>query len=271
MPANSADILSPQKHRWTYGKTATLRVSTRDCAMNCSRAKFSTLCARPRSSSKVGDATSSVHARICRAACCATSHPARTTEWGPIKSRGLHPVTRQPIGNFTVNAVASDARSKTKNCTEVWCSNFLAIRPGFAASLFSKTILYLAGLVLSGLLGVTASALAQTAPYVDANGWTVFTPVSGTGSCSNGSYTGTCIIYVSSSTGSDTNNGQTVSTPVQTLAKGISLLRSGYPDWLLLKRGDTWTAAPGADLFGFFPASGASATAPMVIGSYDPS
>ena len=31
-----------------------------------------------------------------------------------------------------------------------------------------------------------------------------------------------------------------------TLARGYALLRTGYPDWLLLKAGDTWTKAFGA-------------------------
>ena len=167
--------------------------------------------------------------------------------------------------------MARNARTQTKNCAEIWCSNFLVTRSGFAASVFSKAIRYFGGLVLSALLGVSAPALAQTAPTLDANGWTVFTPVSGTGSCSNGSYTGTCIIYVSSSTGNDSNSGLTVSTPVKTLDKGITLLRNGHPDWLLLKRGDTFTPDVIGNSFGVFSLSGQSATAPMVIGSYDPS
>jgi len=40
-----------------HGITATLRASTPAFAMSCSTAKFSTLCARPRSSSRAGDAT----------------------------------------------------------------------------------------------------------------------------------------------------------------------------------------------------------------------
>ena len=39
-------------------ENVTSRASTRACAMNCSMAKSSTRCARPRSSSKVGGATS---------------------------------------------------------------------------------------------------------------------------------------------------------------------------------------------------------------------
>ena len=50
------------------GKTATSRASTRACAMNCSTAKSSTRCARPRSSSKVGGATSIQSGRMDRSA-----------------------------------------------------------------------------------------------------------------------------------------------------------------------------------------------------------
>src|SRR5262249_47758043 len=101
-------------------------------------------------------------------------------------------------------------------------------------------------------------AQAQTAPYLDTNGWTVFTPSADTK-----------MTYVSSSTGNDFNDGRTINTPVKTLYKGASLLRSGYPDWLLLKKGDTWTdqaleTAPG-DNFG---RGGRSSTEPMLVASY---
>src|SRR5262249_37437944 len=71
------------------------------------------------------------------------------------------------------------------------------------------------------------------------------------------------------STGNDFNDGRTINTPVKTLYKGASLLRSGYPDWLLLKKGDTWTdqaleTAPG-DNFG---RGGRSSTEPMLVASY---
>ena len=71
-------------------------------------------------------------------------------------------------------------------------------------------------------------------------------------------------IYVSSSTGNDANSGLSPADPVQTLAAGIALLRDGHPDWLLLKRGDTWTNQD----FGGWTKSGASASAPMVISTY---
>src|SRR5580704_15944584 len=93
-----------------------------------------------------------------------------------------------------------------------------------------------------------------TTPNLDSNGWTVFTPSSDTH-----------IVYVSSSIGNDSNSGLSTSTPVKTIAHGLSLLRRGYPDWLLLKKGDTWTED------NFLHVSGRSPTEPMLISSYDPS
>lgn len=61
------------------------------------------------------------------------------------------------------------------------------------------------------------------------NGWTTFdlSPDS-------------TIIYVSSSEGNDTNDGLTPSSPVASVTRGAELVRDGFPDFLLLKRGDTW-------------------------------
>lgn len=61
------------------------------------------------------------------------------------------------------------------------------------------------------------------------NGWTVYERLPNTR-----------IIYVSSSTGSDSNSGFSPDDPVATIEKGLVLMRSGYPDWLLFKRGDVF-------------------------------
>jgi hypothetical protein len=111
--------------------------------------------------------------------------------------------------------------------------------------------IFLATLAL--LLGLAAEVWAQTAPSLDPNGWTVFTPSADTRT-----------IYVSSSTGNDLNSGLFASVPVKTIAMGLSLLRNGYPDWLLLKKGDTWTD----ERFGFLALSGRSATEPMLFSAY---
>lgn len=84
------------------------------------------------------------------------------------------------------------------------------------------------------------------------DGWTTVTP----GAADH-------VIYVSSSTGSDANDGSSPSAPVASLGRGISLLRNGTGDQLLLKCGDTWNGG-----LGTWRLSGQSADNPMVVGSY---
>jgi hypothetical protein len=71
------------------------------------------------------------------------------------------------------------------------------------------------------------------------------------------------MVYVSSSLGSDTNDGLTPATPKKTLAAAAALLRDGHPDWLLLRRGDEWTEGLGGLDLG-----GRSAGEPMVITTF---
>lgn len=70
------------------------------------------------------------------------------------------------------------------------------------------------------------------------------------------------IIYVSSK-GSDNNSGLTSAAPIKTFAKAQSLVRAGYPDEVLLRRGDIFN-----DVFSYWKKGGRSSTEPMVIGSY---
>jgi hypothetical protein len=82
--------------------------------------------------------------------------------------------------------------------------------------------------------------------------WTQFTPS-----------TDTRLIFVSESEGNNSNSGLTPNQPVKTLAKGYSLLRDEAPDWMLLKRGDTWNESlPG------WNKSGRSESEMMVVGGY---
>lgn len=48
------------------------------------------------------------------------------------------------------------------------------------------------------------------------------------------------LIYVSSSTGKDSNNCLSQAAPCKTITAGIEKMRNGYPDHLYLKRGDVW-------------------------------
>ena len=71
-------------------------------------------------------------------------------------------------------------------------------------------------------------------------------------------------IYVSSSTGNDANNGLSPNSAVATIAEGLSLIRDGSADHLLLKAGDTFVDQS----FGWLPFSGRSGTEPILISSY---
>ena len=85
----------------------------------------------------------------------------------------------------------------------------------------------------------------------NAQGWTVVTPSADSR-----------MIYVSNSTGSDSNSGLSPTAPLQTIGKGLTLLRTGFPDELLLKRGDTFSTSI------YFNNSGRSAQEPMLISYY---
>lgn len=84
------------------------------------------------------------------------------------------------------------------------------------------------------------------------NGYTVVTPAGDTR-----------IVYVSSSQGSDGNNGLSPSSPVRSIAVAKSLLRDGVGDQMLLKRGDIWSEG-----FGYWKLSGRSKDQPLLIGAY---
>jgi hypothetical protein len=100
-----------------------------------------------------------------------------------------------------------------------------------------------------GAAFLSISGAAQAQALTD--GWTTLTPSPDSR-----------LIYVSSSAGNDANNGLSPSTPKRTLASAYGLVRSGYPDHMLLKKGDTfyegisWTK------------SGRSTAEKAVLGSY---
>ena len=74
------------------------------------------------------------------------------------------------------------------------------------------------------------------------------------------------IVYVSSSLGDDGNDGLSIATPKQSVRAGMALLRDGFPDWLLLRRGDSWDES-----FGIPNLSGRSPIERMVVSAYGPS
>jgi hypothetical protein len=108
---------------------------------------------------------------------------------------------------------------------------------------------------------ITASATPQTfvGNYVtasqetrdlDVNGWTIFIPAVDTRQ-----------IHVSNA-GNDTTGDGSESTPYLTIARGQQDIRSGFADWLLLRRGDVFYEYLGT------PKSGRSRTEPTLYSSY---
>ncbi len=97
----------------------------------------------------------------------------------------------------------------------------------------------------------------NTTVYLDAYGWTVVLPSEDSR-----------IVYVSSSQGDDANDGLSPETPKQSLSAANALIRDGYPDHLLLKRGDVFdqrserSALPGGWK------SGRSADEPILLSYY---
>jgi len=82
--------------------------------------------------------------------------------------------------------------------------------------------------------------------------WTVFTASADTRK-----------VYVSSSTGNDSKDGLSPANAKRTIAAGKKLLRNSYPDWLLLKKGDSWDES-----FGIWVLAGRSKTERMLLSSY---
>ena len=93
----------------------------------------------------------------------------------------------------------------------------------------------------------------------DVNGWTDLVATTG------------LAIYVSNA-GNDTTGDGSIGNPYKTITKGLTQLRDGYPDWLLLKCGDVFNnvAAGGTaeTNLRIDRSGGLSATEPMVITSY---
>jgi len=71
------------------------------------------------------------------------------------------------------------------------------------------------------------------------------------------------VIHVAAN-GSDGNNGLSPAAPVATLAHARTLVRSGFPDWIVIRRGDTFNG----QRFGSWNLSGRSSSEPFVIGAY---
>lgn len=119
---------------------------------------------------------------------------------------------------------------------------------------------------------------------IQSNGWTKITATQGTtGTCNNSSGTrnGTCIVGVTAA-GNNTTCAAEIPpagftteqlstwvpvTPCQTPAKAQTLLRNSQPDWLVMKKGETFS--PLNDTNGILVnKNGKSVAEPMLISAY---
>jgi hypothetical protein len=85
---------------------------------------------------------------------------------------------------------------------------------------------------LAATNGAGESAATGWVRVTVSDGWTHFVPSADTR-----------IVYVSSS-GNDANSGLSQDAPKQTINAARALLRSGYPDWIVFKCGDTFSQTP---------------------------
>lgn len=116
---------------------------------------------------------------------------------------------------------------------------------------------------MSALLAMAPQSLLAPGIPLDVNAW--ISPALAV-------LAGAQITYVSSSVGNNTWDGTApafvsgTTGPKASIASALASgrMRTGFPDQLLLKSGDTWTDDP----FAYLQLSGRSFYAPMVIGSY---
>jgi hypothetical protein len=176
-----------------------------------------------------------------------------------------------PSTSEVVYGLSTSLGSSTSDASDVTSHTLLL------NNLASSTLYYYEVVSSNGSNTSTSSLetfeTSSTGLPLNAEGWTVFTPTLGTGSCSAGTYTGTCIVYVSSSQGNDSTCepvappvNESGVTPCATLLHAETLIRNGYPDWMLLKRGDTWVGQSFSDISNKL--NGPSPQEPILISSY---
>ncbi len=106
----------------------------------------------------------------------------------------------------------------------------------------------------------SSAAFGQPAPMgqgVGPDGWTILQPSADSR-----------VVYVSSSQGNDSSDGLAADRPLKKLAAGFAKLRNGFPDYLLLRRGDVWVEESIGMISAGAPHNGRSAAEPLVIGAY---
>jgi Bacterial Ig-like domain/Tryptophan-rich Synechocystis species C-terminal domain len=205
------------------------------------------------------DASSPANQLFSLSPAAATSAAAASGESGPSLTVNA---SDPSLVTFTVTGVPSSDHGTVTFTDANGASDVVSIN---ANGTYSANLSNLANGTIDYTLAVTDSSgnttvvdpstsLGTVAGFtLDSNGWPVIP-----------TQNGERIIYVSSSTGNDKNNGLTPQTAVATIAKGESLLQNGVGEELLLKSGDTFVNQS----FGDLTVSGASASAPLVIGTY---
>lgn len=111
------------------------------------------------------------------------------------------------------------------------------------------------GLLAVAICGASTLAITPAAALADdssASFWTQFAPSQDTR-----------LIFVSSSEGDDNNSGLNPNEPVASLERAYDLIRDGYPDWMLMKRGDVWYES-----FPVWRKSGRAENEKLVVGAY---
>lgn len=170
------------------------------------------------------------------------------------------------FASVTVRNDSSVAVDVTATSNATWLTITSFPNTGIAPAASRQCALTLTGQAMQALtvgehraavqFAVNTSVLATFEVLLTVNsaqeaGWTVLNPSQDT-----------IRIHVSTS-GNDANDGRTEQTAKRTLAAGYAALRNGFPDWLLLKRGDSWV---GQTLV--WDKSGRSAAEPMIMGAY---
>ena len=147
-----------------------------------------------------------------------------------------------------INSLPEDCVwSKVSGPGSVGFSNPYALNP---TVVFSQPGTYVLKLTV-----ISASGPVSDTVTIVESGWTTFSPSNDTR-----------VVYVSSSTGNDSNDGLSPASARRTIAGGKALLRNGFPDWLLLKCGDNWIENLNTN--GEFRLNGRSTTEKMLVSSY---
>ncbi|MGD9186974.1 MAG: hypothetical protein PVI89_02120, partial [Desulfobacteraceae bacterium] len=132
-----------------------------------------------------------------------------------------------------------------------------------------QTRLNLLGLVSTWMI-LLASASAVAAPIdlpEDSNGWTIFSPSADSRICyvSADGDNQNALVYSPSDAaiGDDPFNPAGAIVAFSTYAEAYANTREGYPDWILLKRGDVFEFVIGSDI-----RSGREPDEPFFVGAY---